>query len=150
MPTPDTMQVGGERHTWVTIAVDGTNQCNRAYVHCAVVAPGCGRTHLAGWWLFEGSEMWATAYRMQSECDFHAQLCAAVALELPHADGLAHNPLFLRADGKAHIMLAGEDGFTKKSRGANGPHCCGGNVPHYCASIGDKKWPLKGSRAVPG
>ena len=57
VPTPD-MQAGAQRHTWVTIGVDGTNQWNRAYVHCAMAAPGCGPTELASWWLLEGSEMW--------------------------------------------------------------------------------------------
>ena len=72
--------------------------------------------------------MWATVYRMPSECDFDAQLRAAVAVQLPHADGVARNPLFfLRADGKAHIMLAGGDGFTKKSPRAMVCRCCGAN-----------------------
>ena len=72
--------------------------------------------------------MWATAYRMQSECDFNAQLRPAVALQLPHANGLARSPLFfLRAYGKTHSMLAGGDGFTKKSPGAMVCHGCGVN-----------------------
>ena len=116
VPTPDTMQAGARRHTWVTIGVDGTNWWNRAYVHYAVAALGCGPTQLASRWLFEGSEMLATVHRMQSDFDFDAQLRVAVALPLPHADGLARSPLFfLQADGKAHIMLAGGDGFTTKS-----------------------------------
>ena len=57
VPTPDTMQAGAQCHTWVTIGVDGTNRWKRAYVHCALAAPGCGPTQLARWWLFEGSEM---------------------------------------------------------------------------------------------
>ena len=65
--------------------------------------------------------MWATVYSMQSECDFDTQLRAATALQLPHADGVACSPLFfVRADGKAHIMLAGGDGFTKKSPRGHG------------------------------
>ena len=63
--TPKALQPGAQRNTWVTIGVDGTNRWNRAYVHCAVAAPGCGPTQLASWWLFEGSEMWATVYSMQ-------------------------------------------------------------------------------------
>ena len=126
--TPEALQPGAQRNTWVTIGVDGTNRWNRAYVHCAMAAPGCGPTQLAKWWLLEGSEMWATVYSMQSECDFDTQLRAATALQLPHADGVAHSPLFfVRADGKAHIMLAGGDGFTKKSPGAMVCHCCGAN-----------------------
>ena len=70
VPTPDTMQAGAQRHTWVTIGVYGTNWWNRAYVHCVVAPPGCGPTQHASWVLFEGSEMWATVYHMQSECDF--------------------------------------------------------------------------------
>ena len=90
----------------MTIGVDGTNRWNRAYVHYAVAAPGCGPTQLASWWLFEGNEMWATVYNMQSECDLDTQLCDATAVQLPHADGVACNPLFfVRADGKAHIKL---------------------------------------------
>ena len=58
--TPETLQPGAQRNTWVTIGVDRTNRWNGAYVHCAVAAPGCGPTQLASWWLFEGSEMWAT------------------------------------------------------------------------------------------
>ena len=72
--------------------------------------------------------MWATMYNMQSECDLDTRLRAATALRLPHEDGLAHSALFfVRADGKAHIMLAGGDGFTKKRPGAMVCHCCGAN-----------------------
>ena len=63
--------------------------------------------------------MWATVYNMQSECDFDTQLRAAAALQLQHADGVARSlPFFVWADGKAHIMLAGGDGFTDKSLGS--------------------------------
>ena len=135
----------------MTIGVDGTNRWNRAYVHCAVAAPGCGPTQLASWWLFEGSEMWATVYSMQSECDFDTQLRAATALPLPRADGVARSPLFfVRADGKAHIMLAGGDGFTKKSPGAMVCHCCGANRETISASSGDKRLPWKKSRDMYG
>ena len=128
VPTPDNMQAGAQRHTWVTIGVRGTNRWSRAYVHCVVAAPGSEPTPLASWWLFDGGEMWATVHRMQSECNFHAQHRAVVALQLPHVDGLARSPLFLlRADGKAHIMLAGGDNFTKKRPGAMVCHCCGAN-----------------------
>ena len=44
VPTPDTMQAGAQRHTWVTICLNGTYRWNRAYVHCAVAAAGCGPT----------------------------------------------------------------------------------------------------------
>ena len=44
--TPEALQPGAQ-HTWVTIGVDGTNRWNRAYVHCAVAAPGCVPTQLA-------------------------------------------------------------------------------------------------------
>ena len=72
--------------------------------------------------------MWATMYSMKSESDFDTQLRTATALQLPHADGVARSPLFfVRADGKAHIMLAGGDGFTKKSPGAMVCQCCGAN-----------------------
>ena len=70
----------------------------------------------------------ASVHRMKSECDFDAQLRAVVALLLPHVDGLARGPLFfLRADRKAHLMLAGGDGFTEKSPGAMVCHWCGAN-----------------------
>ena len=112
----------------MTIGVDDTNRWNRGYVHCAVTAPGCWPTQLASWWLFQGSEMWATVYSMQLECDFDTRLPAATALQLPHADGVARKPLFfVRADGKAHIMLAGGDGFTKKRPGDMVCQCCGAN-----------------------
>ena len=90
--TPEALQPGAQRNTWVTIGVDGTNRWN--YVHCAVAAPGCGPTRLASWCLFEGSEMWATVYNMQLEWDFDTQLCVATAAQLPHANGVARNPLF--------------------------------------------------------
>jgi hypothetical protein len=143
--TPEALQPGAQRNTWVTIGVDGTNRWNRAYVHCAVAAPGCGPTQLASWWLFEGSEMWATVYGMQSECDFDTQLRAATALQLPHADGVARSPLFfVRADGKAHIMLAGGDGFTKKSPGAMVCHCCGANSETVLRKFGGQEVALEG------
>ena len=91
--TQEALQPGAQRNTWVTIGVAGTNRWNRAYVHCAMAAPGCGPTQLASWRLFEGSEMWATVYNMQLECDFDTQLGAAKALQLPHADGVARNPI---------------------------------------------------------
>ena len=72
--------------------------------------------------------MWATVYNMQSECDFDTQLRTATALPLPHADGVARSSLlFVHADGKAHIMLAGGGCFTKKSPGAMVCHCYGAN-----------------------
>ena len=55
--TLEALQPGAQRNTCMTIGVDGTNRWNRAYVHCAVAAPGCGPTQLASWWLLEGSEM---------------------------------------------------------------------------------------------
>ena len=45
--TPEALQPGAQRNTWVTVGVDGPNRWNRAYVHCAVAAPGCGPTQLA-------------------------------------------------------------------------------------------------------
>ena len=126
--TLEALQPGTQRNTLVTIGVDGTNRWNWAYVHCAVAAPGCGPTQLASWWLFVGRAMLATVYSMQSECDFDTQLWVATALQLPHADGVARSPLFfVRADARAHIMLAGEDGFTKQSPRAMVCHCCGAN-----------------------
>ena len=63
---------------------------------------------------------------MQTECNFDALIRAAQALRLPHADGVERQPLpFLWADGKAHVILAGADSFTKKSPGAMACHCCG-------------------------
>ena len=89
--------------------------------------------------------MWATVYRMRSECDFDAQLRAAVALQLPHADGVARSPLmFLPADGKAHIMLAGGDGFTKKSPGAMVCQCCGANRATVLRKVGGQEVALEG------
>ena len=103
---------------------DGTKRWNRAYVHCAVVAPGCGPTHLANWWLFEGSEMWATVYSMQSESDLLTQLRAATALQLPHADRVARSPILLAgpADRRApdfgahavtRVAIAGVNGMVR-------------------------------------
>ena len=111
----------------------------------AVAAPGCGLKQLASWWLFEGSEMWATFYSMQSECDFDTQLRAARALQLPDADGVACSPLFfVRADGKAHIMLAGGDSFTKKSPGAMVCRCCGANRETVLRKFGGQEVALEG------
>ena len=127
------------------IGVDGTNRWNRAYVHCAVSAPGCGPTQLASWWLFEASETRATVYNMQSECDFDTQLRAATALQMPHADGVARSPLFfVRADGKAHIMLAGGGGFNKKSPGAMVCYCCGANRGTALRKFGGQEVALEG------
>ena len=82
---------------------------------------------------------------MQSECDFDTQLRAATALQLPHADGVARSPLFfVRADGKAHIMLAGGDGFTKKSPGAMVCHCCGANREMVLRKFGGQEVALEG------
>ena len=67
-------------------------------------------------------------YRMQTECNFDAQIGAAKALRLPHADGVERRPLlFLWAHGKAHVILAGADSFAKKSPGTMVCHCCGKN-----------------------
>ena len=82
---------------------------------------------------------------MQSECDFDTQLHAATALQVPHADGVAHSPLFfVRADGKAHMMLAGGDGFTKESPGAIVCHCCGANREKVLRKFGGKEVALEG------
>ena len=92
--------------------------------------------------------MWATVYSMQSECDFDTQLRAARALQLPHADGVARSPLFfVWADGKAHIMLAGGDGLTKKSPGAMVCHCCGANHETVLGKFGGQEVALEG---IPG
>ena len=145
VPTPDTMQAGAQRHSWVTMGVDGTNRWNQVYVHCVVAAPGWGLTQLASWRVFEGSKKCATVYRMQSECDFDAQLRAAVALQLPHADGLEHSPLFfLRADRKAHILLAGGDNFTKKSPGGMVCHYCSANRSTVLRKFGGQEVALEG------
>ena len=45
--TLEALQPGAQRKTLVTMGVDGTNRWKRAYVHCAVAAPGCGPTQLA-------------------------------------------------------------------------------------------------------
>ena len=143
--TPEVLQPGAQRNTWVTIGVDGTNRWNRAYRNCEVAAPGCGPTQLASWWLLEGSEMWATVYSMQSQCDFDTQLRAATALQLPHADGVTRSPLFfVRADGKAHIMLAGGDSFTKKSPGAMVCQCCGANRETVLRKFGGQEVAVEG------
>ena len=97
-----------------------------------MAGPWFGPNNLARWWLFEGSGQWATVYRMQNECNFDAQIRAAQALRLHHANRVEHHPLlFLWADGKAHVILAGGDSFTKKSPGAMVGHCCGKN----CGSV---------------
>ena len=89
--------------------------------------------------------MWATVHSVQSECDFDTQLRAATALQLPHADGVARSPLFfVWADGKAHIMLAGGDGFTKKSPGAMVCHCCGANRETVLPKFGGQEVALEG------
>ena len=89
--------------------------------------------------------MWGTMYRMQLECDFDAQLYAAVALQLPHADWLARSPLcFLRADGKANIMSAGGDGFTKKNSRAMVCHRCGVNRSMVLRKFGGQEVALQG------
>ena len=128
VPTPDAMQTGGSRYTWVTIGVDGTNRWNRGDVHCAVFGPWSGPSDVTSWWLFEDNEQWAAVYRMQTEFSFDAQIRAANALCLPHVDGVDREPLlFLRADGKGHVILAGGESVTKKSSGAMVCHCCGQN-----------------------
>ena len=143
--TSEALPRGAQRNSWVTVGVDGTNRWNQAYVYCAVAAPGRGPTQLAGWWLLEGSEMWATMYTMQSESDFDTQLRAATDLELLHADGVAPGHLFfVRVDGKAHIMLAGGDGFTKKSPGAMVCQCCGANHETALRKLGGQEVALKG------
>ena len=89
--------------------------------------------------------MWATVYSMQSECDFNTHLRAATALQLPHADGVVRSPLFFfRADGKAHIMMAGGDGFTKKSPGTMVCHCCGANRDTVSRKFGRQEVALEG------
>ena len=143
--TTEALHPGAQRNTWVTFGVDSTNRWNRAYVHCAVAAPACGPTQLGSWWLSEGSKMWATVYSMQSECDFDTQLRAATALQLPHAYGVPRSPLFfVRVDGKAHIMLAGGDGFTKKSPWAIVSHYCGANRETGLRNFGGQGVALEG------
>ena len=150
--TPEALQPGAQRNTWVTIGVDGTNRWNRAYVHCAVAAPGCGPTQLASWWLFEGSEMWATVYNMQSECDFDTQLRAATALQLPHADGVARSPVHSSSGPMARPTSCWPAG-TASPRSAPGPWCAtaaGQTVKRFCVSSGDKRLPWKESRDMYG
>ena len=122
------MQLAGSRYTRVSIGVDGTNRWNRGYVQYAVAGPWSGPSDLASWWLFEGSEEWATVYRMQTECNFDAQIRAAQALCLPHADKVECQLLpFVRADGRARVIMARGAFFAKESLGAMICHCCGKN-----------------------
>ena len=82
---------------------------------------------------------------MQSGCDFDTQLRAATVLLLPHEHGVARSPLFfVRADGKPHIMLAGGDGFTKKSPGAMVCHCCGANRETILRTFNGQEVALEG------
>ena len=82
---------------------------------------------------------------MQLECDFDTELRAATALQLPHGDGVAHSPLFfVRADGKAHIMLAGGDGFTSKSPGDMVCQCYGANRETVLRKFGGQEVALEG------
>ena len=89
--------------------------------------------------------MWAVVWSMQSEFDFDTQLRAATAVQLPHADGVARSPLFfVQADGKAHIMPAGGDGFTKKSPGAMVCRCCGTNRETILRPFGGQEVAVEG------
>ena len=89
--------------------------------------------------------MWAMMYIMQSDCDFDTKLRAATALQLPQSDGVACSPpFFVWADGKAHIMLAGGDSFTKKSPGAMVCRCCGANCETVFLMFGGQEVVLQG------
>ena len=67
-------------------------------------------------------------FALQSECDFAGQLRGAATAKLPQVDGGGCAPLFfLRADGKAHVLLARGDGFAKQSLGAMVCHYCSKN-----------------------
>ena len=89
--------------------------------------------------------MWATVYSMQLECDFDTELRAATALQRRHAAGVARSSLFfVWVDGKTHIMLAGGDGFTKKSPGAMVCHCCGANRETVLRKFGGQEVALEG------
>ena len=63
---PRVLQPGAHHYTWVTIGVDRTNWWNRAHVHGALGALGCGITKLASWRLFEGAETWKTVFALQN------------------------------------------------------------------------------------
>ena len=52
----------------------------------------------------------------------------------------------MRADGKAHIMLAGGDGFTKKSPGTMVCHCCGGNLETILRKLGGQEVAVEGNK----
>ena len=122
---PHVLQLGVHQYTWVIVGVGGTNRWNRGYVHCALGAPGCGPTDLASWWRLEGVETWKTVFALQNQCDFDGQLRAAAIAKLPQDDEGVHASLFfLRANGKAYVLLAGGDGFAKQSPGAMVCHCC--------------------------
>ena len=138
VPAPHLLQPGAHHYTWVTIGVDGTNRWNRGYVRCALCAPSCRPTNLASWWLFESAETWKTVFALQNECDFDGQLRAAATAKLPQDDGGVRTPLFfLRADGKAHVLLAGVDGFAKQSPGAMVCHCCSKNRDTVLRRVGN-------------
>ena len=58
---------------------------------------------------------------------------------------MARSPLFfVPADGKAHIMLAGGDGFTKKSPRAMVCHSCGANRETVLRKFGGQEVALEG------
>ena len=141
--TLEPLRPGAQRNTWVTIGEAPTSGIGST---CSVPwPPGFGPTQLASWWLFACSELWATVYNMQSECDFDTLLRTATALQLTHADGLARSPLFfVRADGKARIVLAGGDGFTKKSPGAMVCHGCGANREAVLRNFGGQEVAVEG------
>ena len=134
----------------MTIGADGINWWNRGYVDCAMAGPWSGPNDLASWWLYEGSEQWAMVYRMQTECNFDAKIRAAQPLPLPHAYGVERQPwLCRRADGKAHVILAGGGSFTKKDPGAMVCHCCGKNRETVLQQFGGAKVAMAGIEGRP-
>ena len=93
--------------------------------------------------------MRATVHRLQSECDGFARLRAAVALQLPRVDGWARSPLFFsRADGNAHVILTGGDGFTTKSPEAMVCHCCVANRSMVLRKFGGHDLALEGIKGL--
>ena len=117
-PPSDIMQPGARRLHWLSIAADGTSRHEASYVHCM----RCGNAssnQLSSWWLLGGSEKWETLYAASQEIDFDNELCKAATVSFKDAEGNDMQSLvFLCADGKAQVLMAGCQNWKAESPGA--------------------------------
>jgi hypothetical protein len=126
-PEPVAGQGGVRRSVWVNLAMDGTLRWNKGYIHMTVGATFDPTLELNTWWLLQGGEKWSTLRAVATAIAANEQAARAEGdCTVWTAEGVEEQILlFLLADGKGQVAMAGCAGFNSTKPGACVCHACG-------------------------